>query len=211
MNDAFAQLVGPVLHHVIDFQRGLERGEHPSLDAEREALLARLDEAEQQARPSRTLAADFALAKYALVTFIDEILINSTWAHALDWKDHILEWEFYRARVGGERFFDRAREAESLAGTDPLETFFLCVALGFRGMYGNSPADLRDWSARAYARIAAAGTQPDRFLPDEPRDDEPEPLRPLPGESVLLAVSVLVSASVLLTLACFLLAVHTAS
>jgi len=208
MNDAFAQLVGPVLHHVIDFQRGLERGEHPALHAERDALLARLDEAEQQARPSRSLAADYSLARYALVTFIDEILINSTWEHALDWKDHILEWDFYRERVGGERFYEKARECESLAGTDPLETYFLCVALGFRGMYASNPADLRVWSARAYARIAAAATQPDRFLPDEPRDDEPEPLSPLPGESVLLAISVLVSASTLLTLAGFLLAVH---
>ena len=211
MNDAFAQLVSPVLHHVIDFQRGLGRGENPALDAERDALLALLDEADQQARPSRAVAADFALARFALVTFIDEVLINSAWAHALDWKDHILEWDFYGTRVGGERFFDKAREAEALAGTDPLETFFLCVALGFRGMYGNDPAALRDWSARAYARIAAAGTQPDRFLPDEPRDDDPGPLGPLPGESVLLAVSVLVSASVLITLAAFLLAVHTAS
>ena len=137
-------------------------------------VLALLAEAEQRA--PRELAGDFALAKYALVYWIDEILINSSWSHALDWREHILEWDFYRERLGGEAFFDRAREAEALSRTDPLEVFFLCVALGFQGKYTYSRPELRKWAEHAYGRIASANTHPDRFLPESPRDEDPSPL-----------------------------------
>ncbi len=206
MNDAFAHLVGPVLQFMIEFPRRLARGEDPPLDEVRGELLALLVEAEQRA--PRELAGDFALAKYALIYWIDEVLINSGWSRALDWREHILEWDFYRERLGGEAFFDRAREAEALSRTDPLEVFFLCVALGFQGKYTFSRPDLRKWAERAYGRIASGSKHPDRFLPEEPRDEVPTPLRPLPGKSILLAVCVLVSVTTLVTLACFILAVH---
>lgn len=208
MNDAFAELVGPIFQHVIDFQDRLEQGDHPALEAEREHILTLLEESTQRARTARELSADFELAKYALVYWIDEVLINSTWTHAEAWRKQILEWDFYRENVGGDRFFEKAREGEELSNTDALETFYLCVALGFRGKYAFTPTELQNWSARGYAKIVAGSKQPERFLPDDARDVEIEPLGPLPGKSILLAVSILVSISALVTLVCFLLAVH---
>jgi type VI secretion system protein ImpK len=139
------------------------------------------------------------------VYWIDEVLINSTWKHALGWRQRILEWDLYQERLRADRFYEKAQEAETLAGTDPLETFYLCVALGFRGRHVDSPAELRKWAERVYNRVLAGGRQSDKFLPEEPI--EREPLRPLPGPSMLLAVSILVSITALFTLACFVLAV----
>ncbi len=133
------------------------------------------------------------------------MLINAPWSHAVEWRQQILEWDIYQERLRADRFFEKAHEAEALATTDPLETFYLCVALGFRGRYAESPAELRKWAERVYNRIVAGGQQPDKFLPDEPLDREP--LRPLSGQVILLAVSVLVSLTALVTLACFVLAV----
>src|SRR5262249_53528511 len=155
---------------------------------------------------SSQLAHDFELAKHALVYWVDEILINSPWKHAMEWRQHILEWDIYQERLRADRFYEKAHEAEALANTDPLETYYLCVALGFRGRYADSPAELRGWSERIYNRIAAGSQQPDKFLPDDTLARGP--LSPLPGQSILLAVSVLVSITALFTLACFVLSVR---
>jgi len=208
MTDAFAALVGPVFQRLIDFQHKLERGEHPPLEAERNQFLALLSDAEQKASTSSQLAHDFELARHGLVYCVDEVLINSSWTHALEWRQQILEWEVYHERLRADRFFEKARDAEMLADTDPLETFYLCVALGFRGKYVDSVPEFHQWGERVYNRVVAGLKQPDRFLPDEPRDADRAPLQPLPGKTVLLAVSMLVSATVLVTLACFILAVH---
>ena len=209
MNDAFAQAVGPVFQYMVDFPPRLARGEAPQLHEVREDLLALLSEAEQRAT-TRELAGDFALAKYALVYWLDEVLINSSWSHAADWREHILEWEFYRERLAGEEFYERAREAETLARPDALEVYFLCVALGFQGKYTHNLRDLQKWTERLYTRIATVNQPPDRFLPEDARDGEAGPLQPLPGKSILLTVSVLTSVTALVTLVCFLLAVQLA-
>jgi type VI secretion system protein ImpK len=209
MNDAFEQLVGPVFQYVIDFPERLAR-EDPPLREVRNDLLALFSEAEQRAS-TREQAGDFALAKYGLVYWTDEVLINSSWSHALDWREHILEWEYYRERLAGEEFFEKARQAEGLARADALEVFFLCVALGFQGKFAVNPTDLQRWATRIYERVAAASHTPDRFLPEDPGDAALGALRPLPGRSVLLGTSVLVSITALVTLVFFLLAVHLTS
>jgi type VI secretion system protein ImpK len=210
MTDAFAQIVTPVIRHVIDFQQALASPDHPPLDAERQRILAFLGEAEQKAGASGELAQDYELAKYALVYWIDEVLINSSWRHAPDWGQHILEWDLFHERLRADRFYEKARDAEARASTNPLETFYLAVALGFRGRMLDD-AGLRAWADRAYARIVAGSRQPERFLPDEPRPADPRDLEPLPGKSLLLTVSALVSFTAIITLLCFLAAVQLAS
>lgn len=206
MTEPFANLVFPVIRRLVDFRARVEAGEDPPLEPERAAILAALVEADQKSRTSIQLAHDFALAKHALVYWVDEVMLTSRWAHAAEWKERILEFEVYGKWEGGELFYEKAQEAERLAGTDPLETFFLCASLGFQGRYAFDHPAFLAWVARVYGRIAASNPFPDRFLPDDaaPRG----PLAPLPGPSILLSVSLLVSATVLITLAGLIVAVH---
>jgi type VI secretion system protein ImpK len=206
MTDPFASLVNPVFQVVIDLLQRIEQGEDPALGPAREQIVVALDEAERKAAASSQLAHDFALAKHALVYWIDEVLINSPWKHAMEWRQQILEWDLYHERLRADRFYEMAHDAEVRANTDPLETYYLCVALGFRGRYIESHAELRAWADRVYNRIASSGQQPEKFLPDE--TVERRPLAPLPGPSILLAVSLVVSATALVTLACFVLVVR---
>src|SRR5262245_487636 len=163
MTDVFASLVSPVFQQVINIQHRLDEGENPDLEQERAQILALLADAEQTAVSSSQLSHDFELAKHALVYWIDEVLINSSWAHALEWRQRILEWDIYQERLRADRFFEKAQEAEALATTDPLETYFLCVAMGFRGRYADSTAELRKWADRRYNRIAASSQAGDKF------------------------------------------------
>lgn len=207
MTDAFAELVSPLFTYGIRLLQGVERGEHPNLETVRARVQTLLAEADNRAAGNAHLSRDFALARPALIYWVDEVLINSNWMHAAAWGQHILEWDLYHERLRADRFFERAAEAERLAGTDPLETYLIAVSLGFRGRLALDPAAAQAWADRVYGRVAASRNQPDRFLPDEPRV-EGMGLAPLPGRSMLLRTSLLVSATALVTLVCFLLSVH---
>jgi type VI secretion system protein ImpK len=205
MTDDFAGLVTPVFRHVIQLLRRIDQGECPDLEPERVKVVALLEEAGRQAKARAQLAYDFALARHALVYWVDEVLINARWAHALTWKNRILEWQYFRERNRAERFYEEADKALRLVNTDPVETFHLCVAMGFRGRYDDDSEGLFRWAQPVYQRVEAAARQPDRFLPDEQLDHELLTVRS--GPSVLLAVSVLVSLSALVTVAGFVLAI----
>jgi type VI secretion system protein ImpK len=204
MTDVFTALVGPVLRHVTQLLRRIEEGECPEPDHERARVVALLEEAGRQARASSQLANDFAIARHALVYWVDEVLINSQWSHATAWQARILEWQYFRERNRSDRFFEEAERALRMATTDPIETFFLCVAMGFRGRYDDDPEGLFRWVQPVYQRVEAGCRQPDKFLPEESPGHRP--LTPLAGPLVLLAVSVLASLSVLVTVAVFVLA-----
>src|SRR4051812_36824459 len=205
MKDAFGQVIDPILRYVIELRRGADQGAHPTLEQVRADLIGLFAEAEQKAAGARDTAASYGLVKYALVYWADEVLINSAWSHADEWRYHILEWEFFRENVGGEKFYEKAEESERLSDTDPLEVFFLCVTLGFQGKLGFEKTQLRRWVERVYSRLAAANQAPDKFLPDDENRDGLAPLGPLPGKTLLLKVSILVSVTALATLAGFLL------
>ncbi len=206
MTDAFANVVSPILRHVVDFQARVDSGEHPPAGALRDQMIDLLAQADQRAGTSSQTAHDWEVARHAVVYWIDEVLINSRWNHADSWRQQILEWDFYRERLRADRFFEKATEAASYSGTDALEVFYLCVALGFRGRLGDNPTSLKKWGEKVYGRVVAGNKQPERFLPDEPRDPDRDPLRPLPGKSLLFQVSVWVSVTSLVTTAFFILA-----
>jgi type VI secretion system protein ImpK len=206
MNDAFAQIVTPILKHGTDLQRRIEEGEQPDLHEVKAELLELFAAADGRAGASRELATEFALAKFALVYWVDEILIDSPWTHADTWRTNILEWDYYEDNHGGDKFYDRAEDALRLTGIDPLETFFLCVALGFQGKYATAKPDLKLWAERAYARITSGAPPSERYLPDEPR--RAGRVRPLPGKTILLTVSGLLAGTMVATLVGFLLTAH---
>jgi len=80
-------------------------------------------------------AEQFELARKALVFWCDELLINSPWAFASEWRNDPLEREIYGTRNRAWKFFECASFARGLARSDALEVFALCVANGFQGVY----------------------------------------------------------------------------
>src|SRR5262249_6971702 len=73
----------------------------------------------------------------AFVFWIDEVLVNSNWSFASDWKDNPLEREIFGSRSRAWKFFENANLARALERTDALEAFAWTAALGFRGIYRN--------------------------------------------------------------------------
>jgi len=100
-------------------------------------------------RDSRSLGIDnekVRLAKFALIAFLDETIISSSWTQKDEWLTEPLQLKIFDTFNAGEEFFTYLNELRqrSSSNKDALEIFYLCLALGFKGKYQlQSPEGLR--------------------------------------------------------------------
>lgn len=156
MTPEFARAVDPVFLQVIGLLDRIASQESLNPEEEQVRIIARLDRA-QAILGER---ADWVLAKYALVAWIDDVLIDAPWPERDWWTEHRLEFRQFRSALAYEQFYTKAQEASSLPKKDSLEVFYVCVMLGFRGLYRDQamaggraqelglPADLDTWASR---------------------------------------------------------------
>jgi type VI secretion system protein ImpK len=206
MTDAFAELVMPIFRRGIGLQERLAQGESRTVDEVKRMAGGWIEEARRRAMSSAGLKQSFEQAQFGLVAWIDEVLTESDWGRQAGLPEGILEWDIYGSRDRATLFYDHADRAEAEGSLDALEVYLVAVTLGFRGELVHDDGRLADWVHRVYGRVSGAGGVPDRpFAEDPAHHDRFAPLR---GPSLLLAVSVLVSITALITLAAYLLAVH---
>ena len=153
MTPRFAAAVDPVFLHVLGLLDRIAKGENRHAQEERASIRALIDQAGAKIGGGQ----QWELAKYALVCWIDEVLLEAPWDGREWWNNNVLEVELFKMREAAERFFFDAKEATTLPQRDALEVFYVCVILGFRGLYRdpdaamglthsrNLPADLDTW------------------------------------------------------------------
>lgn len=101
---------------------------------------------------------DVSLALYAVVTLLDESVLNSTQPMFASWPNRPLQEEIFGGHMGGEIFFQHLRQLlsrqESEDVADLLEVFQLCLLLGFKGRYTTmEQAELRSLASAADEKI----------------------------------------------------------
>jgi type VI secretion system protein ImpK len=107
----------------------------------------------------------WALAKYALAVWTDEVLIDAPWEGSEVWTaNYTLEWEYFESADAFTEYFKKADEASKLPADrrDALEVFYIGVVLGFRGLYRDPSDDLaKEWGLpedlETWARETAQG------------------------------------------------------
>lgn len=169
MKPDFAKAVDPIFLHVLGLLDSIERGKPIDVSDARERITSRFDQAE---RLLSNRHEEWKLAEYALVCWIDEVLINAAWEGRDYWVQHKLEWERFKSAVAFDNFYEHAAVAGRQAQKDALEVFYVCVVLGFRGMY-TSPeeakalADARGWppDLENWARKTTMSIQVGRWRP----------------------------------------------
>lgn len=206
MTDAFAELVMPVFHKVIDLQDRLVGGEGRSLDEVKRMTSGWVEETRRRSLGTPALKRSYELAMFGLVAWIDEILTDSEWGREVGSPEEILEWDLFSSRDRASVFYDHADRAEQEGDMDALETYLLAVTLGFKGELIYDDARLNDWVHRVYSLVSEAATVPERPFAEDPAPSVQ--LGPLRGPSLLLAVSILVAITAMTTLAAYLLAVQ---
>jgi type VI secretion system protein ImpK len=146
-------------------------------------------------------------ASFAVVAFLDEVILSSHGSGQAHWARKNLQEELFNQRSAGEFFFKRLEELrahhDSSQLAETLEVYYLCLLLGYEGRYAaGSKAELhlmmdnlREKIERVLGR--EAGFSPDWQLPEAapatPRHD------PLPNRIRLAAIGMAA-----LALLCFL-------
>lgn len=126
----------------------------------------------------RNYAAEHTMeTDFAVVAFLDEVILSSNDACRNDWAQKPLQEELFGIRVAGEVFFTRVEKllsrAESAEVADMLEVYYLCLLLGFEGRYTiGGKAELHLLQDRIRQRIdhirgAQTLLSPNAFLPQE--------------------------------------------
>jgi type VI secretion system protein ImpK len=208
MTDEFADVVMPIFQKVLQLLDRLFLGESRTPDEVMAQTRSWIEEGARKTLGRPDLARSFELARFGLVTWIDEILVDSPWGASARWSVgvHLLEWSIYGTRSGAKTFYDEAKVAEDDENFDALEVYLLCVTLGFKGMKAYDEAGLSEWVERVYGRISEASSVASRPFSEE--DGSAGRFGPLRGPSLLITVSILVAITALVTLAAYLLAVH---
>lgn len=179
--------VDPFLLHSLDLLDRISSGADPDPQEERVRLRAFLDQGEAIIGAGR----DWQLTRYALVAWIDEMLVEASWSHREWWSNNVLERELFNTRECAERFFVNAKEASGLSQRDALEVYYVCVILGFRGIYSEPtlarmiseslglPEDLNVWAKQVSMSIRLGQGRP--ALNEASRDIGGAP--PLPSKN----------------------------
>jgi type VI secretion system protein ImpK len=212
MNKPFGNVVFPVIASALDLKDRLDRGEirenemNSRIETEQRKLLELL-RADGEIRRQVDYSGDggvFLGARYALCCWIDELFIVHTHAPWSDlWKERILELAVFGLGNSAWKFWEQLdvvlkhpnTPRPSVApGLDALETFFLCVTLGFRGKYLDDPAKVREYIEEMRPQLSKLSTF------EAPRElGVTTNVEPLVGRQKLKSV-ILIYGSVLLVL-----------
>jgi type VI secretion system protein ImpK len=181
MSPPFASIVDPIFLKVIALMDRVDRDDVSSPEWERQSLETAIRESDSQASD----AASWQLAKYALASWIDDLMISANWKGRDWWESNSLEFALFKSRDRATKFFVRAKEAAEMPRRDALETFYLCAILGFRGLYKlpeaqiiagqlNLPMTLSGWIKNTAAAVQVRqGRPPIRETPQAPSGAPP--------------------------------------
>jgi len=107
------------------------------VDVLRARLLTLLQKAEIQGKALGYSQDSLTHARFAVVAFLDEMILSSPWASKHPGSAQSLRDNLYGEKVSGEGFFrhlDAIRSAPAL-NADLLDVFATCLMLGFEGKY----------------------------------------------------------------------------
>lgn len=168
MTPKFAQAVDPIFLYVLALLERIGREEKMSPQEERLRIRTLVDQAEA----TLGTGGEWELAKYALVSWVDEMLVDAIWDGREWWSNNVMEIDLFNTRQCNELFFIKAQEASQQSGRDALEVFYVCVILGFRGLYHDSisgpdiakalnlPVELKDWTRQTAMSIRLGQGRP---------------------------------------------------
>src|SRR5213076_3263131 len=100
-------------------------------------------------------------------------ILKSNWPGRAEWMRHPLQLADYREFDAGEKFFGRLRVLLNNSDHLPaVQVYFICMALGFRGAYGDrDPAALSSFVGAAQQQLARALPAANKISPHaQPRD-----------------------------------------
>lgn len=172
----------PVFEFIINFTRQAQLRTVGTTEQVRYEALSALRDAEDLVRnDAATERVWNSHVKPLLVYFLDYRMLNTDWPGRNEWFDHLFETDRtildHASSEGGELFFrdcDELQKEYELAErrdrkdkdelAEVLSLYFVCLRLGFKGMYHDRPQELADYTRRLFTRLPAYASTRDREM-----------------------------------------------
>lgn len=147
LRDIFTDLIA----YVIFFKASCEEQPRP-LNEVREKVIALLNAQDERVKTSGVTVETFREARFAVLSWVDEMILNSNWSQRNQWQHLMLS--YYGTLNAGEEFFVHLEKLPS-ALNDVREIYYLCLSLGYQGRYavGDDPRELKDMKAALYKQL----------------------------------------------------------
>lgn len=166
---------------------------HPEFARVRSELKAVLEEINRRAASDVVLLNQVRQLERPIIFFVDNLMATSRLKFAAQWAANRLAAD-YNELAGDERFFvdflDRDMADPSPEAGERLVVYYVCLGLGFTGMYVGQPEKIRDYMDKIFPRIR-------QWMDSDPRTKISEQaysctdtriLTEPPGDKILLVV-----------------------
>jgi len=173
--DRLALLYEGILTAIVRVQSG--RQQIQGSEAFRERMKAALREIGDVAARRGYAKEDVYEANFAVVAFLDEVVLSSQDASRSQWARKSLQEELFDQRSAGELFFKHLEELrahrDSPQLAEVLEVYYLCLLLGYEGRYAvGSKAELHLLMDNLRERIERIFGRNPEFSPDAGLPDQ---------------------------------------
>lgn len=122
-----------VVAYVVSFKKTCAQKQTPFLETQRQIKQLFANSA-VLSRDAQIDPRDYDDARFALVAWVDETMMNAPWVHRGEWQRSLLQTELYATTNAGEEFFERLNRLAP-SQNNIREVYYMCLCLGFMGRY----------------------------------------------------------------------------
>lgn len=144
-----------LFQYVCRLNRTAKTDAHPDFARVRGEIKTKLDEVIRNASSDVQLSNQIKRLELPVVFFLDNLICTSRLKFAQQWATSRLAME-KNELAGDERFFDFLDQDltdTSEEAAERLAVYYVCLGLGFMGMYQGQPDQLRTYMDRIFPRI----------------------------------------------------------
>lgn len=132
-----------------------EAGRELAAPALRNQLLLLLDRFAKSPEAADVRADELDEARFALVAWLDEVILRSDWPGHDEWAAEPLQLRLFKTNRAGNEFYDHLRRLRP-EQTRARELYLLVLSLGFEGQYHDQQAERRALIGLQYETLRAA-------------------------------------------------------
>src|SRR6476660_10200157 len=166
---------GPILDLILRLRAGIVA---PSNDL-RPKVAALLEDFEKRAERYRFNHKIVQVSKFALASFVDEVVLTNNFPLRDQWEKYALQLEYFGEQLAGNKFFEKlqAMLGQIEATKDAVEIYYVCMLLGYKGRYAVYEQEklLATMQAAANALVKAGKIKPVELSPNWLANDQPKP------------------------------------
>lgn len=166
---------GPIFDLILRLKAGIVA---PSNEL-RPQVAAMLQDFERRAERYRFNHKIVQVSKFALASFVDEVVLMNNFPLRDEWEKYALQLEYFGEQLAGNKFFEKL---QSMLGQievtkDAVEVYYVCMLLGFKGRYAVYEQEklLSIMQATANALVKAGKIVPVELSPHWLANDQPKP------------------------------------